>query len=134
MKILTAGWVERRGEERNDQNYFSSWMEREREREDCCYDDLYLMIVIIIPRTCLTAPVETGYKQNKTDWTAETNWFLLRTGLAPGYQLMKFSAQFYFLSLLSLSLMLKTFTIRLTHMSHGCVGAQDVTFQLSLSS
>ena len=36
--------------------------------------------------------------QAEQNWAAETNWFLPGTGLAPGYQLMKFSDQFYILS------------------------------------
>lgn len=49
-------------------------------------------------RVCKTSHSSEGVRelQAEQNWTADLNWFLQDTGLASSYQLMKFSAQFYF--------------------------------------
>ena len=130
-----------RGEERRDQNYFSRRLERERwSLLSWSPDDFSLKI------TDYTWASSDRLQAEQT-WTAETNWFLLGTGLAPGYQLMKFSEQFYFLSVMLEMLETETFTSEMTarsqllwgprcdisKFSKGLLGAGLAKFALSLS-
>ena len=78
------GWLREDG---NYSNYFKSLV-----------GETFLSFVADINTKLCLPSRDRDRLQAEQNWTAETNWFLLGTGLAPGYQLMKFSDQFYILS------------------------------------